>query len=119
MSDAIRTRNLVKRFHRLEALVNLTLEVPERAIYALVGPNGPGKTTAIKVLMNIHRPTSGSAEVLGHVSTSLSGQAFTQIGYVSENQELPEWISAIIAGESARQLVASRDIRFSDAICCL
>jgi ABC-2 type transport system ATP-binding protein len=39
--------------------------VPEGAIYALVGANGAGKTTIIKLLMNIFRPTSGSAQVLG------------------------------------------------------
>jgi len=57
-----------------------------------VGPNGAGKTTAIKVLMNIFGPTSGRAEVLGVDSARIAGRAFTAIGYVSENQELPEWM---------------------------
>jgi ABC-2 type transport system ATP-binding protein len=67
--------------------------VPEGAIYALVGANGAGKTTMIKLMMNILRPTSGCAEVLGSDSTSLAGKAFIRIGYVSENQEMPGWMT--------------------------
>jgi ABC-2 type transport system ATP-binding protein len=43
--------------------------------------------------MNIHQPTSGSAEALGVDSRSLSPREFQQIGYVSENQEMPEWMT--------------------------
>jgi ABC-2 type transport system ATP-binding protein len=92
MNTPIRTENLRKRFRRIDALKGLDLEVPEGAIYALVGPNGAGKTTAIKILMNIIAPTSGRAEVLGMDSKRIAGNAFTAIGYVSENQELPEWM---------------------------
>jgi ABC-2 type transport system ATP-binding protein len=92
MSSAIRTENLSKSFLSVRALRGLTLEVPEGAIYALAGPNGAGKTTAIKVLMNILAPSSGRAEVLGLDSSRLAGASFTQIGYVSENQEQPEWM---------------------------
>jgi ABC-2 type transport system ATP-binding protein len=92
MSSAIRTENLVKRFRRVAALDGLNLDVPEGAIYALVGPNGAGKTTAIKILMNIFPATSGRAAVLGTDTKKIAGQAFTAIGYVSENQELPGWM---------------------------
>jgi ABC-2 type transport system ATP-binding protein len=92
MSSAIRTENLSKSFLSVRALRGLTLEVPEGAIYALAGPNGAGKTTAIKVLMNILAPSNGRAEVLGLDSSRLAGASFTQIGYVSENQEQPEWM---------------------------
>jgi ABC-2 type transport system ATP-binding protein len=47
----------------------------------------------IKLLMNIFRPTSGSARVLGIDTHRLEGQAFNRIGYVSENQEMPEWMT--------------------------
>jgi ABC-2 type transport system ATP-binding protein len=92
MSSAIQTYKLSKHFLSTRALSNLDLELPEGSIYALVGPNGAGKTTAIKVLMNILRPSAGRAEVLGVDSTRLRGRIFTQIGYVSENQQLPEWM---------------------------
>ena len=92
MNQAIRTDGLVKKFRGVEALRDLNLVVPEGAVYALVGPNGAGKTTAIKILMNIFRATSGRAEVLGFDSTRLAGQKLASIGYVSENQDLPEWM---------------------------
>ena len=62
-------------------------------VYALVGPNGAGKTTAIKILMNIIRATSGRAEVLGVASARLRGHLLARIGYVSENQQMPEWMT--------------------------
>jgi len=69
------------------------LNVPQGAVYALVGPNGAGKTTAIKILMNILRATSGRAEVLGVDSSHVKGRNLESIGYVSENQELPGWMT--------------------------
>ncbi len=92
MNNALRTDNLVKKFRRVEALRSLNLTVPEGAVYGLVGPNGAGKTTAIKILMNIFAATSGHAEVLGIDSTRIRGRQFASIGYVSENQELPDWM---------------------------
>jgi len=92
VSSAIRTENLSKNFLSVRALRQVNLEIPHGAIYALVGPNGAGKTTAIKVLMNILKPTRGTAEVLGTDSTRLRGDWFAQIGYVSENQQQPEWM---------------------------
>jgi ABC-2 type transport system ATP-binding protein len=91
-TTVIRTENLVKKFRRVEALNGLNLEVPPGAIYALVGPNGAGKTTAIKILMNIFGATTGHAEVLGMDTKQIAGKALTSIGYVSENQQLPDWM---------------------------
>ena len=92
MTSAIRTEALGKRFLRLIALYNLNLDIPTGAVYALVGPNGAGKTTLIKILMNIFEASSGQATVMGTPSTSIAGDVFRTIGYVSENQELPDWM---------------------------
>jgi ABC-2 type transport system ATP-binding protein len=93
MKLAIRTEKLSRRFGKTVAVDRVDLEVPEGAIYALVGANGAGKTTIIKMLMNIFRPSEGHAEVLGVDAAHLAGKAFTRIGYVSENQEMPEWMT--------------------------
>ena len=93
MTPVIQTQNLSRSYGRTAALQGLDLTVPQNAIYALVGPNGAGKTTIIKLLMNILRPTAGSAQVLGHPAANVTGEVFTRIGYVSENQELPEWMT--------------------------
>lgn len=92
MSSIIQTENLTKKFRGVDALNGLNLDVQDGAIYTLVGPNGAGKTTAIKILMNIFGPTAGRAMVLGMDSTRIMGHAFTAIGYVSENQEMPGWM---------------------------
>ncbi len=78
---------------RNEAVHDLTLAVPEGSVFALLGPNGAGKTTTIKMLMNLLRPTRGEARVLGVDSRRLGEREFTQIGYVSENQVLPLWMT--------------------------
>jgi ABC-2 type transport system ATP-binding protein len=93
MTPVIQTENLSRSYGRTDALKGLDLTVPQNAIYALVGPNGAGKTTIIKLLMNILRPTTGNAQVLGHPVAHVAGEVFTHIGYVSENQELPEWMN--------------------------
>jgi ABC-2 type transport system ATP-binding protein len=89
----IRTENLCKRYRHNDALHELTFEVPAGSVFALVGPNGAGKSTTIKILMNLIRPSAGRAEVLGRDSKRLGAAELAQIGYVSENQRLPEWMS--------------------------
>jgi len=92
MPNAVTIENLTKRFRDVSALNGLNMAIPERSIFGLVGPNGAGKTTAIKIVMNILHATSGRAEVLSWDSRDLVGSAFCSIGYVSENQKLPEWM---------------------------
>jgi len=93
MSYAIKTEELSKRYGRVQALNGLNLKVPEGAIYALVGPNGAGKTTTLKLLLNVLRPTSGNCEVLGVASERLRYEDLAVIGYVSENQDVPDWMT--------------------------
>jgi ABC-2 type transport system ATP-binding protein len=93
MRDPIRCVELSKKFRGVLAVDRLDLSVPEGAIYALVGTNGAGKTTTIKTLMNIFRPSGGSAEILGVDTRRISPRELSQIGYVSENQEMPEWMT--------------------------
>ena len=93
MSNAIETSGLGKSFGKNGAVRGLNLAIPEGAVFAFLGPNGAGKTTTIKMLMNIMQPSEGEASVLGVKSTKLSAKHFAQIGYVSENQEIPEWMT--------------------------
>jgi ABC-2 type transport system ATP-binding protein len=75
------------------AVDGLNLQVPEGSMYALVGPNGAGKTTLIKCLLNLIHPSSGRAWVLETESRRIAGRDLTRIGYVSENQEMPGWMT--------------------------
>jgi len=91
--NIIETHNLTRRFGRTEAVHGLGLAVPEGSVFALLGPNGAGKSTTIKMLMNLIPATSGDAHVLGVDSRQLSPRERVQIGYVSENQQLPLWMT--------------------------
>ncbi|WP_273845045.1 ABC transporter ATP-binding protein [Rubrobacter calidifluminis] len=65
-ADAIvETRNLTKRYGRINAVDGLDLTVRRGEVYGFLGPNGAGKTTTLKMLLGLVRPTSGSASVLG------------------------------------------------------
>ena len=90
---AIHVEHLSKHFRSNEALKDMSFSVPTGSIYGLLGPNGAGKTTTIKILMNLLAANSGRAEVLGSPSHQLNWRWFQKIGYVSENQKLPEEMS--------------------------
>ena len=91
--NIIETTQLTRRYGRTEALHDLNLAVAPGAVCALLGSNGAGKTTTIKVLMNLLEPTAGSARVLGVDSRKLGERERAQIGYVSENQQMPLWMT--------------------------
>lgn len=88
----IRIENLTKRYGRREVLKSVTLEAPHASVFALVGPNGAGKSTAMKIMMNLVQPSAGIVHVLGVNSRRLGRRQLMQIGYLSENQKLPEWM---------------------------
>ncbi|GAA5136026.1 ABC transporter ATP-binding protein [Prosthecobacter algae] len=89
----IEIHELHKRFRKTEAVAGLKLSVPEGQVTAFLGPNGAGKSTTIKCLLNLHRPDRGNIAVLGCDSRRLGPAQFAQIGYVSENMELPLWMT--------------------------
>jgi ABC-2 type transport system ATP-binding protein len=93
MTHAIETFNLARRFGRTDAVRGLNLQVPAGSIFALLGPNGAGKTTTLKLLMNLLPATRGTATVLGVDTRRLGPVQFERIGYVSENQRLPDWMT--------------------------
>lgn len=86
----IETSGLSKCYGKVDVVRDLSLQVPECAAFALVGTNGAGKTSTMRMLLNIIQPDSGSATVLGRDSRQLTPTDFQQIGYVSESQVLPE-----------------------------
>lgn len=91
--NIIETQNLTRRFGGTEAVRGLDLAVPAGSVLALLGPNGAGKTTTLKLMMNLLQPTAGSAQVMGVDSKRLGERERAQIGYVSENQQLPLWMT--------------------------
>ena len=83
--NAIEAKGLTKRFGELTALDELTLEVHRGELFGLVGPDGAGKTTTIRLLCGIMDPTSGEAWVAGHSIIKESERIKEKIGYMSQS----------------------------------
>ena len=93
MDAVIDVTNLTCRYRSVEAVHGVSFAVATGTVFGLLGPNGAGKTTTIRALMNILRPSAGEARVLGVDSRRLGPSELQTIGYVSENQELPLWMT--------------------------
>lgn len=91
--NIIETQGLTCRYGRHEAVHELDLAIPAGGVTALLGANGAGKSTTIKLLMNLVAPSAGRASVLGVDSRRLGPAEFRRIGFVSESQELPRWMT--------------------------
>ena len=85
---AIRARSLTKQFGSLTAVDHLDLDVPRAKIYGFLGPNGSGKTTAIRMLCGLLKPTEGSAEVLGLQVAESANDLKPRIGYMTQKFSL-------------------------------
>ena len=77
--------NVTKTFGKVTAVDDLSLSVPGGSIYGFIGPNGSGKTTTLRMIMNIFYPDSGSIRRFGETSR---GSACDRIGYLPEERGL-------------------------------
>lgn len=91
MSDAIELQDIHKSFGAVRALRGLSLTVPEGVIYGVLGPNGSGKTTAIRTIAGLLKTDRGTVTVLGHRAGS--PQVRPQIGYMPQTAALYEELS--------------------------
>jgi len=85
---AVETRGLSKRFESVEAVRSLDLAVREGEMFCLVGPDGAGKTTTIRMLCGLLAPTAGEASVLGYDVVRQGGEIKNRIGYLSQRFSL-------------------------------
>jgi ABC-2 type transport system ATP-binding protein len=89
MSDyVIEIENLVKYYDGRCILDGIDLAIPRGCIYGLLGRNGLGKTTLIRILLGLEPPTRGRTSLLGQDSLDLSAQTRGRIGYVAEGHNL-------------------------------
>lgn len=93
MSDyVIETHGLTRYFGQTCAVNQVNLAIPRGKIYALLGRNGSGKTTTIRMLMGMLSPTRGSATVLGCDCTQLTPELRSKIGYLTESHFVYGWM---------------------------
>ncbi|GAA5509864.1 ABC transporter ATP-binding protein [Novipirellula caenicola] len=122
MQSVISLRHICKRFGNTIALDNINLEVPAGVVFALLGENGAGKTTMIRILTGFLKPDFGAASVIGHPCDTAGLEIRKSIGYVSDAPALYEWMSAGEIGwftsafypegflERYRELIAEFDV---------
>jgi len=90
---AVETRELWRRFGKFEAVRGVDLRVLRGTVFGLLGVNGAGKSTIIKMIVGHLRPTSGEIKVLGRTLAEDPTEMRERVAYVSENRYLYEWMT--------------------------
>lgn len=93
MTDAIVTHRLTKLYDGRRVVDSLSLNVPAGRVYGLLGRNGAGKSTAIKMMLGMVRPDSGTALLLGDDARNLSTTTRFRVAYLAEGHPLYGWMT--------------------------
>ena len=91
-TSAIRMEGLTKHYPGVQALTDLTLDVPAGSTYGFLGPNGAGKSTTLKILGGLIRPTNGTASVSG-VPLSSGSDYRREVGYLAQDPRFYDWMT--------------------------
>ena len=90
MENAIEIRNLTKLFGSFVAVNNVSFNVKKGEVFGFLGPNGSGKTTVIRMILGLLKPSSGSGKVLGFDIAEDKEKLRSRIGYMSQKFSLYE-----------------------------
>jgi ABC-2 type transport system ATP-binding protein len=112
----IQTSKLTKRYGATTALDSLDLEIPAGEVYGFLGPNGAGKTTTIRLLLGLHRATSGSAAVFGIDAWSDPVAAHRRIGYIAGEPFLWPQLTGMETLEYLARLHGGVDHKYRDLL---
>ena len=94
MKPVVQFQSVTKRFGNTLALDNVSLDIPAGVVCAVLGANGAGKSTAIRILLGLDEPDSGETNVLGMNSASHALEIRSRVGYVADQPPLYEWMTA-------------------------
>lgn len=100
---ALEVRGLSKAFGDVQALSDVTFEVPHGSIFGLLGPNGAGKTTLINIILGLAHPDSGAIRILGSPADI---KVRSRIGYVPDVPDFEGWMTSKEYLASAATLMA-------------
>lgn len=112
----IEGRGLTRYFGRKCAVNQVDLAVPRGSIYALLGRNGSGKTTTIRMLMGLMSPTRGEASVLGCDCKQLTPEVRSRIGYLTESHFVYRWMRVRECAEFQAGTFATWNQKLFDAV---
>ena len=96
--DVIELKNLSKSYGKVRALDGLDLTVKEGDVYGFLGRNGAGKSTAIRILMGITKPTKGIVNLFGKPLGKNHIELRQRIGYVAQEQNFYGWMTPVTIG---------------------
>jgi ABC-2 type transport system ATP-binding protein len=116
MPDAILTDRLTKTYGGRRVVNALTLRVAPGTVYGLLGRNGAGKSTTLRMLVGLVHPDAGRAEILGDDSQNLSPTTRGKVAYLAEGHSLYGWMSVGQAVRFTRAFYPAADPRFLDQI---
>lgn len=94
MKDVVLAQELTKRFDGFTAVDHVSFNVQQGEVVGYLGPNGSGKTTTIRMLLGLLRPSSGYAEVLGYDSVRQTEEVRRRVGYMSQKFALYQELTA-------------------------
>ena len=110
----IEARGLTMRYDRgPEVISNLDLRVPRGAVFGLLGRNGVGKTTLIRLIMGLYRPVAGTVRVFGAPSQTLPMDVRQRIGYLSQDQRMFDWMNVDQLVDFTRAFYPTWDMGYS------
>jgi ABC-2 type transport system ATP-binding protein len=114
MSNPIQTQDLSFAYGRQKVLDGINLTVTSGHFYALLGRNGVGKTTFLKILTGLLEPHAGTASIFGRDTRHISAEDWLSIGYMSESQKIYDWLSGEELIAFTRPLYPNWDQAFCD-----
>jgi ABC-2 type transport system ATP-binding protein len=115
-NNVVELVGVTRRFEEKTALDEVSLAIPAGTVLGLVGENGAGKTTLIKHVLGLLRAQSGSVRVLGRDPTAEPVQVLSQIGYLSENADLPGWMRVGELLRYSRAFYPTWDAGYADSL---
>ena len=110
----IEARGLAMSYdHGPEVISGLDLRVPRGAVFGLLGRNGVGKTTLIRLIMGLYRPVAGTVRVFGAPSQTLPMDVRQRIGYLSQDQRMFDWMNVDQLVDFTRAFYPTWDMGYS------
>src|SRR5438874_8061649 len=113
MADAIVMHRLTKSYGGRKVVNNLSLRVPEGTVYGLLGRNGAGKSTTLKMLVGMVHPDFGRFELLGESGAALSPATRGRIAFLAEGHPLYGWMTV---GQAAKFTLAFYPVAKPDRV---
>lgn len=95
MSSIIEVRGLTKSFNEITAVDNLTFTVNEKEVYGFLGQNGAGKSTTIRMLLTLIRPSEGEIKIFGFDLATHRKEILQRIGAIIEKPDLYKYLTAL------------------------